>query len=111
MITWPIDGIDRSIVPMIRRSSGKAETSRVTRMRRASRATIAKAPAWGSIEATTTTKSNRVPAVAEEGPQTWPESQEADRDLGDENGLHCQLDSVEDRRVTRHERLGGPPSR
>ena len=56
-MTCPIDGIDRTIVPMISRSSGNAETSRVTRMRRASRATIANAPACGSSDVATTRKS------------------------------------------------------
>ncbi len=57
-MTCPIDGIDRTIVPMISRSSGKADTSRVTRIRRARRATMANAPACGSKDAATTAKSN-----------------------------------------------------
>ena len=44
-MTCPIEGIDRTMVPMISRSSGKADTKRVTRIRRARRATMANAPA------------------------------------------------------------------
>ena len=57
-MTCPIDGIDRIIVPMISRSSGKADTTRVTRIKRARRATMANAPACGSKDAATTAKSN-----------------------------------------------------
>jgi hypothetical protein len=39
-----MEGIDRSMVLTTSRSSGKTETSRVTRSSRASRATIAKVP-------------------------------------------------------------------
>ena len=53
-----MEGTDRSMVVTIRRSSGKAETSRVTRMSRDSRATIANAPACGKSEAATTARSN-----------------------------------------------------
>jgi hypothetical protein len=53
-----MDGIDRSMVVTIRRSSGKTDTSRVTRSSRARRATIANGPALGSSEQATTVKSN-----------------------------------------------------
>jgi hypothetical protein len=53
-----MDGMDRSMVLTMSRSSGKTETNRVTRRSRASRATIANAPAWGRSEAATTARSN-----------------------------------------------------
>ena len=59
-----MDGMDRSIVLTMRRSSGKAETSRVTRMSRASRATIANAPAWGRSDGGHHRQVEDVPAVA-----------------------------------------------
>jgi hypothetical protein len=63
-----MEGIDRTIVPMISRSSGNAEISRVTRMRRARRATIANAPACGSRDAATTPKSNTFQPLAKNRP-------------------------------------------
>ena len=64
MMTCPMEGIDRTIVPMISRSSGNADTSRVTRISRARRATIANAPACGSKDAATTLKSNTFQPLA-----------------------------------------------
>ena len=56
-MTCPIDGIERIIVPIIRRNSGNADTSRVIRIRRPRRATIANGPPWGMSDAATTAKS------------------------------------------------------
>lgn len=51
------EGIERSIVATIRRISGRAETTRSARSRRASRATVAKGPATGRSESATIVKS------------------------------------------------------
>ena len=51
------EGIDRSIVATMRRSSGSAETTRSARSSRARRATVAKGPATGRSERATIVKS------------------------------------------------------
>ena len=78
------------MVVTMRRSSGKTDTSRVTRMSRASRATIAKAPAWGRSDAATTMKSNTFHPSRKIG-DARPVRQQANGDLGDEDHLDDQV--------------------